>query len=249
MWGSNKKKKVLVINGSPKCENSSTMVVTNAFLKGMKEYEDYDLEIINVQRLNFKPCLGCLSCWGRTEGECIIKNDDIKMVKEKILNADIIIESFPLFFFGMPGILKLFTDRLLSMMLTYRGHKPPENGESLHGLRYYDENKRFVVISSCAYNEVDLVYDSVKAQFDFICGKDGYYGIFVPQLKTLVDIKNENKLNRFLVKFSQAGKSFMENGNLDKETLSNLSKPPFSDGAYKIFLDQFWQEEKDGKRS
>ena len=32
-------------------------------------------------------------------------------------------------------------------------------------------------------------------------------------------------------------------------TLSNLSKPPFSDGAYKIFLDQFWQEEKDGKRS
>ena len=57
----------------------------------------------------------------------------------------------------MPGILKLFTDRLLSMMNTYRGHKPPEGNESFHGLRYPDPNKRFVVISSCAYTEVDRV--------------------------------------------------------------------------------------------
>ncbi|MCR5113081.1 MAG: flavodoxin family protein [Acholeplasmatales bacterium] len=244
MWGRTGKKKVLVINGSPKQNKSSTMVLTNAFIEGMKEAEDIDLEIINVQSLNIKPCTGCLSCWGRTEGECIIKTDDVPMVKEKILEADIIIESFPLFFFGMPGILKLLTDRLLSMMNTYRGHKPPENGESFHGLRYPDQNKRFIVISSCAYTEVDRVYDSVKAQFDYICGKDQYYSVFVPQVKTLVDVHNENKLNRFLKKFIEAGKGFMESGMMDSETLNGLAKPPFSEGAYKIFLDQFWQEEK-----
>ncbi len=247
MWDNSKKKKVLVINGSPKLNRSTTMSITNAFIEGLKEVSDCDIEIINVQSLNFKPCTGCLSCWGRTEGECVIKNDDISIVKEKILNADIIIESFPLFFFGMPGILKLFTDRLLSMMNTYRGHKPPEGNESFHGLRYPDSNKRFVVISSCAYTEVDRVYDSVKAQFDFICGKGCYTGIFVPQIKTLVDIKNENKLNRFLKKYIDAGRSFGEFGELDEETLASLSKPPFSEGAYKIFLDQFWQEEKNGK--
>ena len=155
MWDKDKKKKVLVINGSPKLNRSTTMSITNAFIEGLNEFNECDVEIINVQSLNFKPCTGCLSCWGRTEGECVIKNDDISVVKEKILNADIIIESFPLFFFGMPGILKLFTDRLLSMMNTYRGHKPPEGNESFHGLRYPDANKRFVVISSCAYTEVD----------------------------------------------------------------------------------------------
>jgi hypothetical protein len=132
-------------------------------------------------------------------------------------------------------------------MNTCRGHKPPEGNESFHGLRYFDNDKRFVVISSCAYTEVDRVYDSVKAQFDFICGKGSYTGIYVPQIKTLVDIKNENKLNRFLKKYIDAGKAFAINGFLDEETIKALSKPPFSEGAYKIFLDQFWQEEKNGK--
>ena len=244
MWGNPNKKKVLVLNGSPKQNNSSTMVITNAFIEGLKAEADIDLEIINVQSLKVKPCIDCLSCWGRTEGECIIKDDDVAMVKEKILGADIIIESFPLFFFSMPGILKLLTDRLLSMMLTYRGHKPPEDGSSFHGLRYYDSNKRFVVISSCAYTEVDKVYDAVKAQFDFIVGKNGYTGIYVPQVKTLVELNSEAKLNRFKEKFIEAGKKFMADGFLDEETLKGLSKPPFSEGAYKIFLNQFWQEEK-----
>ena len=244
MWGKPNKKKVLVLNGSPKQNNSSTMVITNAFIEGLKTEADIDLEIINVQSLKVKPCIDCLSCWGRTEGECIIKDDDVAMVKEKILGADIIIESFPLFFFSMPGILKVLTDRLLSMMLTYRGHKPPEDGTSFHGLRYYDSNKRFVIISSCAYTEVDKVYDAVKAQFDYIVGKDGYTGIYVPQLMTLVELKSEAKLNRFKEKFIESGKKFMQDGFLDLETLKGLSKPPFSEGAYKIFLNQFWEGEK-----
>lgn len=244
MWDNSTKKKVLVINGSPKQNKSTTMVITNAFIEGLSEAASIDVEVINVQSLKIKPCIDCLSCWGRTEGECIIKDDDVSMVKEKILNADIVISSFPLFFFSMPGILKLLTDRLLSMMLTYRGHKPPEDGSSFHGLRYYDSNKRFVVISSCAYTEVDRVYDSVKAQLDFIVGKNGYTGIFVPQVKTLVELNNESKMNRFKEKFKAAGYKFMKEGSLDDETLKGLSKPPFSEGAYKIFLDQFWQEEK-----
>ena len=244
MWGNNAKKKVLVLNGSPKLNKSSTMVITNAFLEGMKMHEDYDLEIINVQSLHVKPCIDCLSCWGRTEGECIIKDDDVAMVKEKILAADIIIESFPLFFFSMPGVLKVLTDRLLSMMLTYRGHKPPEDGTSFHGLRYYDPNKRFIVISSCAYTEVDRVYDAVKAQFDFIVGSGGYTPIFVPQVKTLIELNSEAKTKRFMAKFIEAGKRFMEDGALDLDTIKGLSKPPFTEGAYKIFLNQFWQEEK-----
>ena len=80
MWGNNAKKKVLVLNGSPKLNKSSTMVITNAFLEGMKMHEDYDLEIIHVQSLHVKPCIDCLSCWGRTEGECIIKDDDVAIV-------------------------------------------------------------------------------------------------------------------------------------------------------------------------
>ena len=36
----------------------------------------------------------------------------------------------------------------------------------------------------------------------------------------------------------------MKDGALDPLTIQGLSKPPFTEGAYKIFLNQFWQEEK-----
>ena len=35
MWDKDKKKKVLVINGSPKLNRSTTMSITNAFIEGL----------------------------------------------------------------------------------------------------------------------------------------------------------------------------------------------------------------------
>jgi len=236
--------KILILNGSPKKNNSATLNVTKAFVAGLQSEGD-EVEYVNLSSLNIKPCLGCLSCWGRTEGECIIKDDDIPMMKDKILSADIFILSFPLYFFGMPGTLKVFTDRMLSMMNTYRGQKAPLNGESFHGLRYSDPNKKFIIITSCAYTEFGPVYEPLIKQFDCICGKGKYTMLFSPQLKTLIDLKNDNKINRYLNKFTEAGKEYKEFGFLSPETEEKLKVPPFSEGAYKVFLDGFWREEKE----
>lgn len=237
-------KKVLVINGSPNRARSNTLVITKAFLQGLNEDGKLDVEIVNASDLKITPCLGCLSCWGRTTGECVIKNDDVLPLKNKILTSDIIIVSYPLYFFSMPGVMKLLTDRLLSMMETYSGQKAPENGQSFHGLRYFNPKQRFVLISTCAYTEAKAAYQSLLIQHDAICGKNNYTPILVPQMKTLNDLHNENKLNRYLSKFVQAGKKFREEGTLNQEELENLSKPPFTEGAYKIFLNNFWEEER-----
>lgn len=236
--------KVLVINGSPNRNRSNTLVVTNAFLEGLNEDKKLDVEIVNVSDLKITPCLGCLSCWGKTAGECVIKNDDVLPLKNKILAADIILVSYPLYFFSMPGVMKLLTDRLLSMMETYAGQKAPENGQSFHGLRYFNPKQRFVLISTCAYTEAKAAYQSLLLQHDAICGKGNYTPILVPQMKTLKDLHNEAKLNRYLAKFVSAGKMFREKGTLTQEELDVLSKPPFTEGAYKIFLNNFWEEER-----
>lgn len=225
------------------------MVVTNAFIKGLNQDGALEIETIQVSDLKMKPCLGCLSCWGRTAGECVIKNDDVSLVKEKILSSDIVICSYPLYYFSMPGIMKILTDRLLCMMSTYEGQKAPENGASFHGLRYPDESKRFILISTCAYTETKGAYQALIAQHDAIIGKGNYTPILVPQMKTLVDLHNENKLNRYLDKFIKAGEHFRQDGTLSDEELSLLSKPPFTEGAYRIFLKNFWDEEKNkGKK-
>ena len=66
--------KVLVLNGSPK-ERSDTMVLTNAFLKGLNENNDFDIHIIDLIKKNIKPCLGCFKCWKNEEGLCIQQDD------------------------------------------------------------------------------------------------------------------------------------------------------------------------------
>ncbi len=237
-------KKILILNGSPKREHSATINVTKAFVDGLKEATGAEVKYINLADLNIKPCTGCLSCWGRTEGECVIKNDDIPAIKKEIEECDIFIESYPLFFFGMPGTMKVFTDRMLSMMNTYMGQKSPENGESFHGIRNPIDQK-FIVITSCAYTEFGPVYEPLIKQYDCICGKGNYTMLFAPQLKTLMDLNNTSKIDKYLSKFRNAGVEFGKNLSLCDETYELLKKPPFTEGAYKIFLNNFWTSERE----
>ena len=72
--------KVLVLNGSPKAERSNTLNITKAFLKGFPA--DTEVEQINLYKKDIKPCLGCFSCWSRTPGQCVIK-DDMQDIYEK----------------------------------------------------------------------------------------------------------------------------------------------------------------------
>ncbi len=240
-------KKVIVINGSPKKDRSSTMNVTRAFVKGIEETVPCEVEYIHLSEQNVKPCTGCLSCWGRTEGECVIKDDDIPSLKDKILQADYVIESYPLYFFGMPGTMKVFTDRMLSMLCTYRGQKAPEEGESFHGIRQPKKKQQFVVISSCAYSAADAIYDSLLKQYDCICGKDGYTAILCPQLKTLVDLGASSRMDRYMKQFTEAGKKYASEGALSDADLAKLSKAPFTQGTYEVLLAEFWKGQKEGE--
>ena len=239
-------KKAIILNGSPKKENSATLQVAHAFVNGLCENTPIECEYVNISELNVKPCCGCLSCWGRTEGSCVIRDDDIEAIKGKILAADYVIESFPLYFFGMPGTMKVFTDRMLGMMRTYNG-RPPENSQvSVHGIRNRREGQKFVLISSCAYSDTEFVYDSLLKQYDFICGKGNYTAILCPQLFTMSKLGTPSRLTRYLKKFEDAGRSFAINGKLTDEELKALAQPPFSEDTYRVLLDKFWENQKNG---
>ena len=99
---------ILTINGSPKGERSNTWHLTSAFLEGMGAHEENScglaptVESLDIGALDIKPCLGCFSCWSKTPGTCCI-HDDMQTVIEKILWADVIIWSFPLYYLACPA--------------------------------------------------------------------------------------------------------------------------------------------------
>ena len=87
--------KILVLNGSPKREKSDTMFITRAFLEGMNEAGQHEVEIINAVDKHIEYCTGCFACM-HNGGKCI-HNDDMKEILEKILGSDLLVFSYPLY--------------------------------------------------------------------------------------------------------------------------------------------------------
>lgn len=92
--------RVLVLNASPKGEQSHTMAITRAFLSGFPE--GTQTELLELRHLNIRPCTGCLGCWTKTPGRCV-QRDDMDRVYAAIAAADVVVESFPLYFTAFPA--------------------------------------------------------------------------------------------------------------------------------------------------
>lgn len=229
--------KVLIINGSPKAERSNTLNVTKAFLEGFPS--DTQAEYIHLAKLNIKPCAGCYSCWKKTNGKCVIQ-DDMQPLYEKISKADIIIESFPLFFFGMPGTMKIMTDRCLPFMQPYMGDHVTDSDVCFHKLR--DESmlqKRLVVISSCGYVESAPVYPALLKQIEMISG-GRHTAILCPEGEIFVSEMAKRQRDGYLKDIAKAGAEYAANGCLSEETLKRISKPMISAQGYSAITSASW---------
>lgn len=102
--------KILGINGSPRKGNSEFLLTKG--LDYVTHLNDFDVKIEKYlfRGKEFKPCIGCGYC-GKNEGKCV-HNDDFAELKNKWLQADVIIYSVPVYHMSMPGQVKCFIDRL-----------------------------------------------------------------------------------------------------------------------------------------
>ncbi|WP_082206842.1 flavodoxin family protein [Clostridium sp. BL8] len=87
--------------------------VKSAINNALKLVGDYEVKvnIYTAADLNIKFCRGCLNCF--VNGICYMDNeDDMKIIKDKILSADIIILASPVYVHHISGDMKVFLDRL-----------------------------------------------------------------------------------------------------------------------------------------
>ena len=107
----------------------------------------------------------------------------MERVYAAIERADVIVESFPLYFYGIPGTLKTLTDRCLPYTKAYGW-----SGQAQHELRDPKMlQKRLVLLSTCWHTGIERNYAAVRAEYDLIC--DGRYdAIFCPQGELFVII-------------------------------------------------------------
>jgi len=141
--------KIVAINGSPKGKDSNTNVMVSAFLRGA---EDAGAQTVNIflAEKEIKHCRGCFSCWMKTPGKCVIK-DDMAGVLFLAAGADIIILATPLYFDNISGMLKVFMDR--SIVSGNPHFQKDAAGESRHLLPKEARPPKLVMISNCGFPE------------------------------------------------------------------------------------------------
>nr|WP_231505087.1 flavodoxin family protein [Collinsella aerofaciens] len=240
---------ILAINGSPKGRRSNTWRLASAFLGGIAAQEESAheqtpaIETLNVSDLDIKPCLGCFSCWSKTPGTCRI-HDDMRAVIEKILRADIIIWSFPLYYFGLPGPLKNLIDRQLPMSLPFMSAGTESGG---HPSRHDMSGKRTAVISTCGFYTAKGNYNGVTDLFDRLCGKDGYTGIFSGQGELFRVKELSGRTDEYLSWVKKAGEEFAS-GGIAEETRAKLEQSLYPRDVFEAMADASWGVGESGER-
>ena len=231
--------KILLINGSPKGLKSNTYRLSKAFIDGISGVAPTECEELTVRDLDIKPCLGCFGCWKNGEGKCVIQ-DDMSGVLEKMLWADVIIWSFGLYFFNVPGKLKTLIDRQLPLSLPFMEQDSESGG---HPSRYDMSCKRHVVISTCGFFTAQDNYESVNAMFDHFLGKGGYETLYCPEGELFRVPELHTQTDAYLALVRQAGGEWTE-GGIAPATREKLNTPLFPRDVFEQMADASWGIEK-----
>ena len=101
--------KILIMESSPH-KNGSSNLLAESFARGALE-SGHSVEVFDVAKAKIHPCLACEACGMSGPG---VQNDDMSKLKEKILQADMVVFVTPLYYFGMSAQLKTAIDRCYS---------------------------------------------------------------------------------------------------------------------------------------
>ncbi|SNT28480.1 Multimeric flavodoxin WrbA [Anaerovirgula multivorans] len=229
--------KVLVLNGSPKSECSNTMRLTRAFLDGAGWS---NAEVIDVAKADIKACLGCFVCWHTTPGKCVI-NDGMGKILTKMIAADVIVWSFPLYYYNVPSGLKNLIDRQLPLSLPFM-EEGNESGS--HPSRYNLTHQKHVVISTCGFWTSIGNYEAVTAMFDHFCGKNNYITIFCGQGELFSVPELKNRTDTYLEVVRRTGEEYVA-GGIRNETREELAEPLYPRNVFEKMADASWRIEKE----
>ena len=124
--------KVLGIYGSPRPGGNSDLLLDRA-LEGAQS-GGAKIERLYVRDLKIAGCLECGGC--DQTGACVIP-DDMDRVYPQLQEAEVVIISAPMFFYGVPAQLKALVDRSQALWSKRRLEKTPEQLKRYDGGRGY----------------------------------------------------------------------------------------------------------------
>ena len=218
--------RILVLNGSPKREKSDTLCITRAFLDGMKEAADQDVQIVHVIDRHIEYCTGCFTC--KRNGGICIHHDDMKEILETILESDLLLFSFPLYCYGMPAPLKALLDRtmpLSSMAMRKTGDRYEHVGQA-------DFSRlKYMMICGCGFPNSRHNFEPAVGQF-MNCFPCNHTIITIPESPMFNVPEAAIVTGPRLELVRQAGRRYAETGAIDPALMEQLTSPMIPEEQY-----------------
>lgn len=128
-------KNIFILNGSRRKRGNTanfSKLITNSLSK-----DEFEIEYGHPQDFIIKPCVGCHQCF--VKANCST-SDDMSLLKEKILKADVFIIASPVYLHYMTADLKLMLEKI-----AYWAHM------------FRLQGKPVVVLSTCSSNGHETV--------------------------------------------------------------------------------------------
>jgi len=218
-------------------KRGKTYLVLEKLLKGA-EKAGAITEVVFLQKETIGECTGCLTCWIKTPGKCLQKDDMARLI-EKLKRTDLMILATPVYVDGMTGQCKNFIDRLIPLL---DPHYEIRDGHFRHVVKEKYCGKIFL-ISVCAFHEMDnfdpLILHIKRAAKNL---NMEYMGeILRPAVYSLGMKKvGSDAIGKVMEAFERAGKELVENGVVSEKTRQEATNEIVLKEAYLRTINRYF---------
>jgi len=101
--------KVIGINGSPRLDGNTVLLIKTVFSE--LEKEGIQTELVNISGKITSGCVGCMMCYKRKDRRCINNTDMVNELIEKMAAADGILLGSPTYFVDVTVEMKALIER------------------------------------------------------------------------------------------------------------------------------------------
>jgi multimeric flavodoxin WrbA len=219
-------RKILVVNGCLRMEQSATEKILAPFYEGMRQAGG-SVEMFYLKRMKIRPCEGDFICWAQTPGICPIQ-DDMQMLYQKMREADILVFATPVYI-PLPGQMQDMLNRMVALIDPVVRTR---EGRTRGVFRKDVTVKKLVLVSSCGWWELGN-FETVERIIRELAedGSVTYVGaVLRPHIQWLE--KNPEKAEEVFQASRDAGFQLVKKGTMSKETLCIISQPLVSNAQF-----------------
>jgi multimeric flavodoxin WrbA len=230
--------KVLALNSSPRVRGQSkTELMLDSLVAGMR-HGGAQVELVTLREKTIRNCIGCYTCWTKTPGTCVHKDDMSRELFPKWLESDLAVYATPLYNYAMNATMKMFIERTLPALEPIFEIR---EGRMFHPLRR--RVPAVVILSVCGMPD-EGHFGPLSAHMNYYLASPGRRlaaEIYRPAAEVMTAPFFKEKADAVLEATRQAGVELAQSMTVSSETMGRITQPLVDPHFFAGVINSIWK--------